>query len=206
MFNVEKNESGSEIAKYGVGFWGFEPEKATQKVWKKLNRDCQASLNSVWNWLWLLKRRRRRHWFIYEWVSLSAEGPATSMDLCICAEFQFMLCTFNHCDLSNRFSLVSFSLFLQKLSFAHHPARFDHHHHKLPGNAAFSPRSHGKFSVSNGPLLSLFLTAPTRCTTANCPVTPTTSWTACPLRRISKRYRETTSTPLTALSISWVVA
>ncbi len=165
------------------------------------------SLNSVWNWLWLLKRRRRRrHWFIYEWVSLSAEGPATSMDLCICSEFQFMLCTFNHCDLSNRFSL-SLSLFLQKtLICSQSSPIWPPPPQATRERCVLATKPPESSPWATDPSWSLFLTAPTRCTTANCPATPMTSWTACPLRRISKRYRETTSTPPTALSISWVVA
>lgn len=52
---------------------------------------------------------------IYLRVSLSQrEGLATSMDLCVCTEFQFVLCTFSQRDLSKGFSLVSFSSSLQK--------------------------------------------------------------------------------------------
>lgn len=145
---------------------------------------------------------------IYLRVSLSqCKGPATSMDLCVCTEFQFVLCTFNQHDLSKCFSLISFSFFLQKTLIC------------SPSSLIWPPpplatrelyvldmKSPGSSPWATAPSWSPFPMAPTRCTTANCPATPTTSWTAFLLRHISKRYRETTSTPPTALSISWVAA
>lgn len=154
------------------------------------------------------KEEEEEEALIYLRVNLSQrEGLATSMDLFVCTEFQFVLCTFSQRDLSKGFSLVSFSLFPQKTLIC------------SPSSLIWPPpplatrelyvldrKSPGSSPWATVPSWSPFPTAPTRCTTANCQATPTTSWTAFPLRHISKRYRETTSTPPTALSISWVAA
>lgn len=170
---------------------------------KNVNRDCRAFFKRCMELIAPAKEERRRHWFIYERVSLSAEGPATWM----CAFAQNInLCRALLTSVTfKEFFACFFSLFIQKTLICSQSSRIwpppPRAIRELCVPVTKSPESSPWATAHSW---SPFPTAPTRYITESCPATPTPSWIAFPRRRISKRYRETMSTRRTARSISWV--